>query len=99
MEGCFSLSGFRVFGKGGGTAPAEVTGFRAIRDKDDKRIYRFTWDAQKGTTGYVLRWGTRKDKLMHAVTVFDNQYEARYFNRDSEYYFSITAFNENGNSN
>ena len=22
--------------------------------------------------------------------------EARYFNRDSEYYFSITAFNENG---
>lgn len=95
MEGCFSLSGFRVFGKGGGTAPADVTGFRA----NDKRIYRFTWDAQKGTTGYVLRWGTRKDKLMHAVTVFDNQYEARYFNRDSEYYFSITAFNENGNSN
>mgnify|MGYP003042113846 FL=1 len=97
MDGCFSLSGFRVFGKGEGAAPSKVTGFRAIRDSEDKRMFRFTWDAQKEATGYVLRWGTQKDKLTHAVTVFDNQYEARYFNRDSEYYFSITAFNENGN--
>lgn len=97
MDGCFSLSGFRVFGKGEGAAPSKVTGFRAIRDSEDKRMFRFTWDAQKGVTGYVLRWGSQKDKLTHAVTVFDNQYEARYFNRDSEYYFSITAFNENGN--
>lgn len=97
MDGCFSLSGFRVFGKGEGAAPSKVTGFRAIRNSEDKRMFRFTWDAQKGVTGYVLRWGSQKDKLTHAVTVFDNQYEARYFNRDSEYYFSITAFNENGN--
>ena len=60
-------------------------------------MFRCTCYAQKEATGYVLRWGTQKDKLTHAVTVFDNQYEARYFNRDSEYYFSITAFNENGN--
>mgnify|MGYP005885488197 FL=1 len=30
------------------------------------------------------------------MVVYNNQYEARYFNRDSEYYFSIIAFNENG---
>ena len=97
LEGCFSLSGFRIFGKGEGTAPSAVTGFRAIRDDSDRRIYRFTWDAQAGATGYILQWGTQKDKLTHSVTVYDNQYEARYFNRDSEYYFSIKAFNENGN--
>ena len=97
LEGCFSLSGFRIFGKGEGTAPSAVTGFRAIRDDSDRRIYRFTWDAQTGATGYILQWGTQKDKLTHSVTVYDNQYEARYFNRDSEYYFSIKAFNENGN--
>ena len=95
MEGNFSLSGFRVFGTGQGIAPSKVAGFRAVRDQQDKRIYRFIWEAQKGATGYVLRWGTQKDKLTHAVMVFDNQYEARYFNRDSEYYFSIEAFNEN----
>ena len=30
------------------------------------------------------------------MVVYDNQYEALYFNIDSEYYFSIIAFNENG---
>ena len=48
MDGCFSLSGFRVFGKGEGAAPSKVTGFRAIRNSEDKRMFRFTWDAQKG---------------------------------------------------
>lgn len=69
MDGSFSLSGFRVFGMGQGIAPSKVTGFRAVRDQQDKRIYRFTWDVQRGATGYVLRWGTQEDKLTHAVMV------------------------------
>lgn len=96
MDGCFSLSDFRVFGKGKGAVPSKVTGLQVLREDKDKRAYRFAWDAQEGATGYVLRWGTRKDALTHSVTVYDNQYEARYFNRDSEYYFAISAFNENG---
>jgi len=28
--------------------------------------------------------------------VFENQFEGRFFNRDSKYYFSIDAFNESG---
>lgn len=96
MGGCFSLFDLRVFGQGGGKTPAIITGFRASRDEKDKRIYRFTWNPQDDVTGYILRWGTQKDKLTHSMVVYDNQYEARYFNRDSKYYFSITAFNENG---
>lgn len=96
MEGSFSLFDLRIFGQGDGKVPVAVTGFQATRDESDKRIYRFVWDSQEGVTGYILRWGTQKEKLTHSMVVYDNQYEARYFNRDSEYYFSIIAFNENG---
>lgn len=96
MEGSFSLFDLRVFGQGGGKVPAEVTGFQASRDNNDKRIYRFTWNPQENVTGYILRWGIQKEKLTHSMVVYENQYEARYFNRDSEYYFSVSAFNENG---
>ena len=96
MEGSFSLFDLRVFGQGSGKVPAGVTGFQASRDNNDKRIYRFRWNPQEEVTGYILRWGTQKEKLTHSMVVYGNQYEARYFNRDSEYYFSISAFNENG---
>ena len=86
----------RIFGQGDGKVPVAVTSFQATRDENDKRIYRFVWDSQENVTGYILRWGTQKEKLTHSMVVYDNQYEARYFNRDSEYYFSIIAFNENG---
>ena len=92
----FSLFDLRIFGQGDGKVPVAVTGFQATRDENDKRIYRFVWDSQEDVTGYILRWGTQKEKLTHSMVVYDNQYEARYFNRDSEYYFSIIAFNENG---
>lgn len=96
MEGSFSLFDLRIFGQGDGKVPVAVTSFQATRDENDKRIYRFVWDSQENVTGYILRWGTQKEKLTHSMVVYDNQYEARYFNRDSEYYFSIIAFNENG---
>lgn len=96
MDGKFSLSGFRLFGQGGGKKPQAVSGFKVERDSKDKRIFRFTWDKQKDATGYILRWGVKKDALNNAAVVYDAIYEGRYFNRDSEYYFSIEAFNENG---
>jgi len=99
LEGCFSLFDLRVFGHGNGSASTAVTGFTALRDGQDKRIYRFSWDAVEDATGYILYWGTQKDKLTHSTMLYDNHYEARYFNRDSEYYFDIVAFNENGLSN
>jgi len=96
MPGCFSMFDFRVFGKGSGNIPAKVEGFHAFRNEKDERAFHFIWNSQHGVTGYLLKWGTQKDRLTHSVMVFDNHYEARFFNKDSKYYFSVLAFNENG---
>ena len=96
LDGSFSLFDLRVFGNGGGVVPAAVEGFKAVRDSDDRRAWSFSWDPSEGADGYVLRWGIGEDALTHSMVVYDNKYEARYFNRDSDYRFSITPFNENG---
>jgi hypothetical protein len=51
---------------------------------------------QTGATGYIVHWGVKENQLNNAAMVFNNQLEAGYYNRDSEYYFSVDAFNENG---
>lgn len=96
MNGSFSLFDLRVFGKGNGKLPAKVNGLQVSRDAKDKRIFRFTWDKQADSDGYILRWGVQKDNLIHSAIIYDSKYEARYFNRDSEYFFSVVSFNENG---
>jgi hypothetical protein len=96
MKGKFSLSGFRVFGNGNGELPRKVSGLQAKRQSNDARRFLLTWKKQKNATGYIVRWGTDKNHLNHATSVFDNQLEAGYFNRDSEYYFAVDALNENG---
>lgn len=96
MEGCFSLFDLRVFGHKSGNVPEAVSGFTVSRDVRDRRIFRFSWDASDNVTGYMLYWGTQKGKLTHSTMLYDNHYEGRYFNRDSEYYFEIRAFNESG---
>jgi hypothetical protein len=95
MKGKFSLSGLRVFGNGNGNLPEAVSGIDINRDDDRRRIF-FRWNGQDNTTGYILRWGVKRDKLNSAVMVFENQFDGRFFNRDSKYYFSIDAFNESG---
>lgn len=96
MTGKFSMYGFRVFGSGGGEAPEEVSGIQVKRSKDDTRRIFLSWDEQPNTTGYVVRWGVKKDEMKNATMVFSNQMEGGYFNRDFPYLFSIDAFNENG---
>jgi len=95
LNGNFSLSGFRVFGNGGGKPPKEVTGIKVERNSD-KRRFQISWDKQDDATGYIVRWGIDKNRLNNATMVFDNQMEGGYFNRDSQYYFAVDAFNENG---
>ncbi|GAB6012246.1 family 43 glycosylhydrolase [Viscerimonas tarda] len=95
-EGKFSLYDFRVFGNGKGKAPKAVTNFKATREEDRRRI-EFSWDKVEGATGYIVNWGVKKSQLKNASMVMDaTTLEAGYFNRDSEYFFSIDSFNENG---
>ncbi|MDR1600880.1 MAG: family 43 glycosylhydrolase [Tannerella sp.] len=96
LPGKFSLYGFRVFGKGNGKLPATVTGVRVVRNPEDHRRYSLTWDRQDHATGYIVRTGISREQLLNAVIVYDNHYEGGFFNRDSRYYFSVEAFNENG---
>lgn len=96
VPGKFSLYDVRAFGHGKGVLPSNVTGFEANRDKDDKRIFRFKWNKAGGASGYILRWGVNKEQLKNATMVYGTEFEGRFFNRDTDYYFSIDAFNENG---
>ncbi|MDR0573990.1 MAG: hypothetical protein LBG96_08190 [Tannerella sp.] len=48
-------------------------------------------------TSYIIRWGVKKDQLKNTTMIMSNNFiEAGYFNLDSEYFFSIDSFNENG---
>jgi xylan 1,4-beta-xylosidase len=95
MNGKFSLSDFRVFGNGNGTSPEIVSDIDIMRSDDRRKIF-LQWKEQANTTGYIIRWGVKRNRLNNAVMVFENQFDGRFFNRDSRYYFSIDAFNENG---
>lgn len=96
MEGKFSISDFRIFGKGNGEVPQTVNKITVNRAQNDKRIIRLHWEPVAGATGYVVHWGVDKEHLLNSVVVYENDYEARYYNRDSEYFFAVDAFNENG---
>ena len=91
-----ALSEIRVFGKGFGKKPARVKSFEVSRE-EDRRDASFTWKAVKGAQGYNIRWGIAPDKLYHAWLIYDrNEHFMRNLDRDTEYYFQIEAFNENG---
>ncbi|RIA08673.1 F5/8 type C domain-containing protein [Flavobacteriaceae bacterium MAR_2010_72] len=92
----FAMSDFRVFGLGLGKVPAKVKGFN-IKRQTDRRDASFSWDPVAGAQGYNIRWGIAPDKLYQSWLVYDtNEHFMRCLDRDTPYYFSIEAFNENG---
>jgi hypothetical protein len=96
LPGKFSLYGFRIFGNGKGNLPQEVSNVNVQRNPEDKRRFSITWDEQAESDGYIVNVGIKPDQLLNAIMVHTNQYEGGFFNRDSDYYFSIDSFNENG---
>lgn len=95
----FAMSELRVFGLGLGDKPAKVTGFTVNRE-EDRRDAAFSWNAVEGAQGYNIRWGIAEDKLYHSWQVYDtNTHFMRNLDRDTPYYFTIEAYNENGISN
>nr|WP_321358380.1 family 43 glycosylhydrolase [uncultured Draconibacterium sp.] len=92
----FAMSEVRVFGLGLGNKPAEVKDFQ-IKRQDDRRDISFAWKPVKGAQGYSIRWGIAPDKLYQSWQLYDtNEHFMRCLDRDTPYYFSIEAFNENG---
>ena len=91
-----ALSEIRVFGLGFGKKPPKVRDFKVERQQD-RRDARLTWKSVKGAQGYNIRWGIAPDKLYHSWLVYDdNELFMRCLDRDTPYFFSIEAFNENG---
>jgi hypothetical protein len=91
-----ALSEIRVFGKGLGEKPATVKGFTVSREKD-RRNASLKWNPVEGAQGYNIRWGIAPDKLYQSWLIYDrHEHFMRSLDRDTQYYFSIEAFNENG---
>lgn len=91
-----AMSEIRVFGLGLGKKPAKVKGFTVKRETDQRDI-SFSWHPVKGAQGYNIRWGIAPDKLYQSWLIYDiNEHFMRCLDRDTHYYFSIEAFNENG---
>ncbi len=96
-DGCFALSGFRVFGKGTGQAPKEVVQFSAERNQEDRRSVILSWNKSEDADGYSIDYGTTKDKLYLNYQVYqDTTLTINSLNADLEYFFTIESFNENG---
>ena len=92
----FAMSEIRVFGVGYGKVPDSVKGFTVKREAE-RRDATLSWKPAKGAQGYNIRWGIAPDKLYLSWLVYDaNEHFIRCLDRDTPYYFSIEAFNENG---
>lgn len=88
------ISGLRVFGKGCGSVPAQVSEVKAIRT--DAMSMQIDW--QGDAVGYEVLWGHTPDKLYHNYRVFGRtQLEVRALMEPvAQYYVRVDAFNENG---
>ena len=96
LPGKFSLYDFRVFGKGKMALPKTVTNVRAIKNEQDPRKYHITWARQMMADGYIVNVFLKNGTYVASVMVFDNEYWGGFFNRDSDYLFTIDAFNASG---
>ncbi|HWW41831.1 discoidin domain-containing protein, partial [Pedobacter sp.] len=96
-DGKFSLSGFRIFGKGKGGLPGAVDAFSVQRKPEDTRRARLEWKPVKAARGYIVYFGTEQNKLYHSVMVYDNNsLDLTGLNKDVPYFFRIDSFNESG---
>ncbi len=94
-EGKFSVYDLRIFGIREGNIPAQVNDFTVERDETDRRKARLEWPKDDHATGYVVNYGTDRNKLYSSVMVYEsNSLMLTGLNRDVTYYYSIDSFNE-----
>lgn len=91
-----AVSGLRVFGAAGGSAPQAVTAVQARRSADGRNI-QLSWDAVPGADGYNVRYGIAPEKLYGSWQVNGAaELDLSTINAGSAYYISVDSFNENG---
>ncbi len=87
-----SISGLRVFGKGGGTAP-EVPDFKMAYNGATDMLVTIEPDE---AVGHVILWGHRPDKLYHSCLTYETEKNIGALVKGTDYYVRVDAFNENG---
>jgi hypothetical protein len=91
----FALSGLRVFGKGLGEMPGQVTEVKT--EKYDDLSVTVSWKKVMGAMGYNVRLGIAPDKLYTSYLVYDRkEVLITTLNKGQKYYICIDSFNENG---
>jgi hypothetical protein len=97
--GKFAISGLRVFGTGGGAAPAAVKSFIVLRTEKDKRSAWIKWAPADDAYAYNIYMGTAPGKLYSNIMLYGvNEYYYKGMDREKPYYFQMEAINENGTS-
>jgi hypothetical protein len=91
-----AMSEIRVFGLGFGEKPEQVKRFEVNRETG-RRNASFSWNPVKEAQGYNIRWGIAPDKLYLSWLIYDDtELLMRNLDKNTTYYFTIEAFNENG---
>jgi len=96
--GKFSLYDLRVFGRGTGAKPSDVTAADIERDAQDGRKATITWAPAKNAEFYIVRLGIRPDLLNQNYQVYDGQTSLTVasLNVGVKYCVALDAVNENG---
>jgi xylan 1,4-beta-xylosidase len=92
--GRFAVSGLRVFGYGGGEAPAPVAATARRTGPMNAQIH---WNAVPGVHGYNLRYGTAADKLYSSWQLdARTSHDLGALNAGQDYWVAVDSFNANG---
>ena len=95
--GKFALSGLRIFGEGGGQAPARADGLKLDRFEENERTVALSWDKAPGAQGYIIRFGTTPDHLYnHFQVIGKTSTVLNCLNKGVDYYFTVDSYNESG---
>jgi hypothetical protein len=94
FDGPFAVSGVRVFGIGRAPAPEPAT---ARYERTDALTAHVAWEPAARAQRYVVRYGTRPDRLHRSRTVLTGTaVELAGLNADTDLWVRIDAVNEGG---
>ena len=95
--GCFALSDFRVFGRGDGPLPGDVSSLEAVRGKADRRDVALSWPSVPGAYAYEVSMGVQPDKLYTSFLVYGaTRYDLHALDTRIGYWFRVRAVGESG---